>query len=77
MIRRFRLFRSQLTDGHPSTLGYIAEGASFSDGQVVLRWLTAGEAVAIYPSLDRMMKMHGVGVEVRWIDAADGNRVAP
>ncbi len=57
-IRSFRLLRSQDESGVSGT-GWVAEGAVFSNGWVVLLWLSDTPSVGIYPSLEAVDRIHG------------------
>tara|TARA_Y100000034_G_scaffold100910_1_gene124806 strand:+ start:530 stop:865 length:336 start_codon:yes stop_codon:yes gene_type:complete len=41
-----------------SGVGTIVEGVEFSNGQVVVRWLTAVNSVAVFNSLEDFLKVH-------------------
>lgn len=58
MTRRIWLDRKRDLTGVSGT-GIVAEGVVFSDGTVVLRWLTEVNSTAIYPSLDAVRRIHG------------------
>lgn len=66
-MRTFKLFR-KVDDSGVSGIGYVAEGAQFHDGQCCLAWFSTVHAVAIYPTIDDLIKIHGHGghTEVRW-----------
>lgn len=66
-MRTFKLFR-KVDDSGVSGIGYVAEGAELHDGQCVLSWFSAVHAVAIYPSVEDIVTIHGHGghTEVRW-----------
>lgn len=45
------------------------EGVVFSDGKVVVRWLTARRSISIWDSMDDMLAIHGhseYGSELVW-----------
>jgi hypothetical protein len=45
------------------------EGVVFSDGTVVLNWLTLAHSVAVFPTLDMFMRIHGhpeYGTRIEW-----------
>ena len=47
------------------------EGVIFSDGTVVLRWLTACRSTSVWADLDTMLRIHGhpeYGTEIVWHD---------
>jgi hypothetical protein len=39
--------------------GIVAEGVEFTDGTVVLRWLSSIPSTAIHENIDRVVKIHG------------------
>lgn len=56
--RRFHLLR--LEDVHDvSGTGVVAEGVQFTNGSVVLTWLTHLTSVAVYHSIDVLERIHG------------------
>lgn len=59
-IRRFIMIRSKDLTGISGT-GVVAEGAVFSDGLSILRWLRSPFALGVYPSLDDLITVHGHG----------------
>lgn len=47
------------------------EGIVFSDGKVVVHWLTAVRSVSVWDSLDDLLKIHGhpeYDSELVWVD---------
>jgi hypothetical protein len=59
--RFFVLQRSEDVSGVSGT-GVVAEGCVFSNGRVVLQWLTNGlESIAIHDSLKSLEQIHGHG----------------
>jgi hypothetical protein len=74
-FRRFHLVRTADITGISGT-GTVAEGAQFSDGTVVLRWLSAGTADHVRPTtvvhddIDSVIGLHGHSgaTQVEWID---------
>ncbi len=67
--RRFRLVRHEDETG-TSGIGVVVEGVQFTDGTVVLRWLTNTTSIAIYASIDDVIAIHGHGGKtvVVWLD---------
>lgn len=66
-IRTFYLDRK--TDlSEVSGTGRVAEGAQFSDGTVVMRWLSGTPTTTIFDSIDDLIHIHGHGgaTEVCW-----------
>lgn len=57
-MRPFHLLRTVDVSGVSGT-GVVAEGVQFSDGRVVLRWLTDVPSTAIYDSIDAIRHIHG------------------
>jgi hypothetical protein len=68
-MRRFVLLRRYDVNGVSGT-GIVAQGMKFSDGSVVIKWLRKPGAVAIYPSLEEMVAVHGHDgwAKVMWED---------
>jgi len=60
---RSRLFVLERSIDHSgiSGLGIVAEGVQFTDGQVVMKWLTETSSVSLFESLDDVRKVHGHG----------------
>lgn len=56
--RTFYLYRSTDDTGVSGT-GMVAEGAEFSDGTCVLRWLTETSSTAVYASMADLVAIHG------------------
>lgn len=69
-MKRFRLVRDRDISGVSGT-GIVAEGAEFSDGTCVLRWLTEIYAMNIYKSVENLIYVHGHegATRVEWIDS--------
>ncbi len=57
-IRNFHLLRTEDESGVSGT-GWVAEGTVFSNGWVVLLWLSEIPSVGIYPSLQAVEHIHG------------------
>lgn len=72
-MKTFHLQRNEDETG-VSGVGTIAEGVQFSDGQCVISWLTRFHSVAIYPTVDELLAIHGHGgrTVVVW-EVADEN----
>ncbi len=78
--RRFIGYRREVPEHYVSG-GYGNEGTEaqyegvlFTDGTVVLRWLTHFRSTSVWSSFDEMFAVHGhadYGTEIVWIDAAD------
>ncbi len=56
--RRLTLVRDEDPTGI-SGVGEIAEGVQFSDGAVVLRWLTEHRSTGVYENLRDLLAIHG------------------
>jgi len=77
VARRFHLHRRSDITGISGT-GVVAEGIQFTDGTVVVRWLTAGTArpehvkptTVIHGDIDSVIGLHGHNgaTEVVWDD---------
>lgn len=68
-MRRFVLDRSVDSTGTSGT-GVVAEGVQFSNGQVVIHWLSQLEAINVYANAVVLEQLHGHGgnTQVRWMD---------
>lgn len=53
-----------------SGTGVVAYGVEFPNGQCVMYWLTAYSSIAIYPTAQELISIHGHGgkTTLRWID---------
>lgn len=56
--RLFRLVRHTDPTGVSGT-GTVAEGVEFSDGIVVMRWLSGTPTTTVYDSVDDLKRIHG------------------
>lgn len=75
--RRFHLVRDTDVTGISGT-GVVAEGVQFSDGTVVMRWLSAGTArpdvvrptTVVHDDVESVVALHGHNgaTRVEWID---------
>jgi hypothetical protein len=68
-MRRFYFDRQTDVSGASGT-GAVVEGVMFSDGSVVIHWLTALSSIAIYQSIDDAIAIHGHGgaTNLMWVD---------
>lgn len=68
--RRFHLQRTVDISGVSGTGERIAEGCLFSNGSVVLEWLSACASTNRYGNLQAMMQVHGHGgsTKIIWDD---------
>lgn len=68
-MRRFVLDRSVDATGTSGT-GIVAEGVQFSNGQVVIHWLSQLEAINVYTNAVVLEQLHGHGgnTVVKWMD---------
>ena len=57
-MKCFALIRDVDASGVSGT-GIVAEGVEFSNGKVVLCWVTRYRSVAVYDSMAEMMAVHG------------------
>jgi hypothetical protein len=48
-----------------SGIGYVAEGIIFSNGKVVLSWLTEATSLAVYENMRHLEAIHGHGGKTR------------
>ena len=76
--RRFELHRDEDITGI-SGIGLVAEGVEFSDGVVVLRWVSDWPTSVVHH--DRGMQSviavhsHGGSTRIEWLDPPDENYV--
>jgi hypothetical protein len=56
--RRFHLLRLEDVHGVSGT-GVVAEGVQFTNGTVVMTWLSHLTSVAMYHSIDVLERIHG------------------
>lgn len=68
-MRRFHLVR-RLDHSGVSGTGIVAEGIQWTDGSVVIRWLSDVASTAVWDDLDTMLTVHGHGgdTKVVWVD---------
>jgi hypothetical protein len=59
-VRTFRLLRLEDESGVSGT-GFVAEGAVFSNGWVVLVWPTGTPSLNFYESIEAVNAVHGHG----------------
>ena len=57
IVEYFVLNRKEDVSGISGT-GIVAEGIKFSDGKVILNWLTQYKSIGIYDSFHMMEKIH-------------------
>jgi hypothetical protein len=71
-VRRFELEREVDVSGVSGT-GAVAFGAQAPDGTCVLWWDSEHDSIAIYPTMETLLAIHGHGGTTRvvYIDAAD------
>jgi hypothetical protein len=58
--RRFYVLRRSDVSGVSGT-GRVADGVQFTDGTVVLRWLSEFASTAMYDSIETLEAIHGHG----------------
>lgn len=56
--RRFYVYRRSDVSGVSGT-GRVADGIEFTDGTVVIRWLTETASTAVYDSIEHLHAIHG------------------
>jgi hypothetical protein len=68
-MRRFYLYRSVDVTVVSGT-GVIAEGIEFTNGWVVLRWISSTPSVIFYTDVADMLKVHGHHglTTIQWVD---------
>jgi hypothetical protein len=68
-MKRFVLERSEDVNGNSGT-GIVAEGIQFTNGQVVIHWISQWEAINVYANAVVLESLHGHQgrTVVRWID---------
>jgi hypothetical protein len=71
-MKLFRLNRVVDETGISGT-GYVAEGVLFTNGRVVLQWLTETASTTIFNNIEDMEKIHGHGglTQIEWVDWLD------
>ena len=57
-MRAFQIVRTEDVSGVSGT-GIVAEGAVFSDGQTVVRWLSRSPSTNIYGCIEDVLRIHG------------------
>ena len=72
-MRRFHLMRVKDISGVSGT-GHVAEGVQFHDGQAVISWFGQFHSIAVYPSIETLIAIHGHdgATLVEWLDPEDG-----
>lgn len=70
MIRTLHLERSEDVNGISGT-GRVAEGVEFSDGTIVIHWLSHTPSTNMYSNAKQVEAVHGHGGRTRivWHDA--------
>jgi len=69
-MRRFVLVREADVSGTSGT-GVVAEGVEFSNGQVVVHWLSQLESIEVAGNLKVVEQLHGHEgkTTIKWVDA--------
>lgn len=70
-MHRFELHRDLDVSG-VSGVGVVAEGVEFSDGAVVVRWITGEHrSTVVWPGIESVEAIHGHGGATRvvWLDS--------
>lgn len=57
-MRTFKFNRHTDVTGKSGT-GYVVEGVQFTDGRVVLRWISDTSSIVIYNNIDEAIAIHG------------------
>lgn len=57
-MKRFQLHRDVDETGISGT-GIVAEGVMFTNGAVVLSWLTQYTSIGVYENVERVLDIHG------------------
>jgi hypothetical protein len=70
--RQFVLFRDEDETGISGT-GEVAEGIQFSNGKVVLCWISEHSSITIWDELEFVNIVHGHGGKTRVVWADSGN----
>lgn len=80
-MRRFNLVRDEDVTGLSGT-GIVAEGVQFSQGKVVMKWLTERSSVVYWDNIEDAEYIHGHNGKTRivWLDGekcntCDGSKV--
>lgn len=58
-MRKFNMYRTNDETGVSGT-GCIIEGAEFTDGTIVVKWLNSLSSIGIYKNLDEFLRIHVV-----------------
>jgi hypothetical protein len=69
-MKLFELRRTEDESGISGT-GTVAQGVIFDNGTCVLTWLTEHTSVAVYASIDTVVKIHGHEGKTRIVQIAD------
>lgn len=67
-MKKFELHREHDVSGVSGT-GVVAEGVEFTDGTVVLRWLSGRRSTVVWDSIEDVRVIHGHdgATEVVWL----------
>jgi hypothetical protein len=67
-MRQFNFIRTKDVSGISGT-GVVLEGVEFTDGIVVVRWLSEHSSTAIYKNIDEFIIIHGHdgAGEIQWV----------
>lgn len=74
-MKLFELHRNEDETGVSGT-GIVAQGVIFDNGKVSLTWLTSVSSVAVYDSIEDVVKIHGHEGKTRIIRVLDYDREA-
>lgn len=75
-MRRFTLVRDEDVSGVSGT-GVVAEGVEFTNGKVVVRWLSERASTVVWDTLADAEAIHGHGgkTKVVWLDNTDNTSI--
>lgn len=65
-MRRFHFLRVEDESGVSGT-GVVAEGIEFTNGKVVINWLTKHRSMAIYENIKEAEAIHGHGGKTKLV----------
>jgi hypothetical protein len=68
-FRRFILVRDEDVSGVSGT-GIVVQGCQFEDGKAVMRWVSETSSIAVYESIEDIIKIHVHNGATRlvWVD---------
>lgn len=71
-MRRFNLVRNEDETGVSGT-GIVAQGVQFDNGRCAMAWMTSVSSIAVYDSIEDLVKIHGHNGKtvIGWIDTVN------